>query len=75
MWSDSDPVGPDSATSSPLAFTVSNLPLTQKLHLSFGFQSMGSGGGGDVDSEERSGDDFTISNFKFLTVMSVELVL
>lgn len=47
MWSVSDPVGPDSATNSPLAFTVSSLPLTQKWHLSFGFQSMGSGGGGD----------------------------
>lgn len=44
MWSVSDPVsGPDSATNSPLEFTVSNLPLMQKLHLSSGFQSNGSG--------------------------------
>lgn len=38
----------DSATNSPLAFTVSRRPLIQKLHLSDGLQSMGSGGGDDV---------------------------
>lgn len=74
MWSVSDPVGPDSATNSPLAFTVSNLPLTQKWHLSFGFQSMGSGGGGDGDADGLSSDDFKF-NFSSLTVMSVEFVL
>lgn len=32
--------GSDSGTKSPFAFTVSNLPSMQKLHLSSGFQSI-----------------------------------
>jgi len=37
-----------SATKSPWALTVSRRPLTQKLHLADGLQSMGSGGGDGV---------------------------
>lgn len=41
-------VAADSATNLPWALTVSRRPLTQKLHLADGLQSMGSGGGDGV---------------------------
>lgn len=47
-----DAIAVVSATNSPLAFTVSKRPLTQKLHLSDGVQSLGSGGG-DGEPELR----------------------
>lgn len=78
MWSVSDPVsGPDSATNSPLEFTVSNLPLMQKLHLSSGFQSNGSGRG-DVGAFNIFGAANAFcdeSSLKFVFVMLFLLCL